>query len=482
MHRQHPVKIVKLMSKNFWLLLIPLIRGLISLKGDFYGWVRGAWLDILILLFIVGSAYIRWLFSTYAVGESSIDYRAGIFGRMKLSIPFTSLSAVAAERFFLFRPINAVNLFVVTNSGFLNTPDLKITVARKDYDVLFKKLSKPLEGEIKTSYKPSKLNLIFFSLVFSSTLSGVIFIATFIFQSGKIIGQSLETLLLTTAADISEKLVVGLPPLAVAASLIIAAGWIFSFVTNILRYIGFRIKREGKRIFIRTGFLTKRRYYINPEKINYADIQQNLLMKIFSVMSVHVNCTGYGKAKNELPVFVPITTKEQVISSLRFLLPDLQPSPNSVKPKLAVIFRYVMLPFYFMMGIPIAAEILYHFFPFWKSMILFVTVMAEIPTIWLLIVKFVSFFTTGISENGENICINYCSGFRYHTIIIPKEKIATITLTQNKFQTFADSCNLIIYSNNEFAKSHMLISMPLKEIKELLNSAGLCKSELRFFK
>ena len=69
MHRQHPIKILVLMSKNFWLLLIPLVRGLVTLRLDFYRWVSGAWLDILILLFIGRSAYFRWLFATYDVKD-----------------------------------------------------------------------------------------------------------------------------------------------------------------------------------------------------------------------------------------------------------------------------------------------------------------------------------------------------------------------------------------------------------------------------
>lgn len=482
MLRQHPFKIVTLMSKNFWLLLIPVVRGLISMNGSIYEWLKGAWLDIVVLLLIIVSAYLRWYFSSYRFTNNSVDYRSGIFVKTKMSIPLKHLTAVSAERNFWLRPFGAVTLYFDTNSGFLNTPDLKIMVSRKDYDRIFEELLSNQQIDIKTSYRPSRINLIFFSLVFSSTLSGVIIVGTFIYQSGQIIGRSLENILLTTATDISDKLVLGIPPLGIAIAIVIGAGWLISFITNILRYIGFRIRREGKKIFIKTGFFTKRRYFINSDKVNYADIRQNLMMKLFRVMSVHVDCAGYGKAKNELPVFVPITTKKQVLSSLRIILPHFNVTKAQVKPSKMVVFRYFMIPFYIMIGLPVVAMLLIYFLPLWKSMILFALVTSEIPIFYLLIVKLVSFFTTGIACDEDSISLHYCNVYQFHTVIIPKDKIATVTLSQNGFQTFANSCNLTIHSQNEFTKSHFIISMPLEKTKEFLKTAGLNSEELYYFK
>lgn len=483
MKHQHPIKIIKLMTKNFWLLLIPLVRGLIHLHGDIYSWVRGAWVDILVILVIAGAAFLRWYFTWYELRGSSIVIKRGVIARARFTVPFTSVCAISAERKFFFRPIRAVNLYLDTNSGTIENADIQITVSLKDYETLFKLISKRKDPSgFKTSYRPSQTNLVLFSFVFSSTLSGVVFLATLLIQSSKIVGRSLEQTLMTAVTDVSHKLAFGLPPLAIAVSLVMAAGWIFSFASNLLRHLGFKIERINKIINIRTGFFTKRHYYINSDKINYADLRQNLLTKLFSIMSVHVNCSGYGKAKNEIPVFVPITTKDQVFSSLQLLLPNMSVVDGGIKPRWNYFFRFIWVPLFAMLGIPVAAFILNMFFPLWNSMILFVAVMSEIPIIWLLIAKFTHFFTTRISYSDKSLCLKYSFGYAFHTILIPKNKIAKITVRQSIFQTPARSCDVRIYSNSEFTKCHRVICMPIDDVLELLKASDLSTTEIGNFR
>ena len=471
------------MSKNFWLLLIPLIRGLIYLRGDVYAWVRGAYVDILVILVIAGSAYLRWYFTWYEVKGTSIVIKKGIIAKARFTVPFTSICAISAERKFLFRPIKAVNLYLDTNSGTLQSADVQITVRLKDYEALFKIISKRKESSgVKTSYRPSQTNLVLFSFLFSSTLSGVVFLATLLIQSSKIVGHSLEQTLFTAVTDVSRKLALGLPPLAIGISFVISAGWIFSFVSSLLRYLGFKIERVNKIINIHTGFFTRRHYYINSDKINYADLRQNLLTKLFSIMSVHVNCSGYGKAKNEIPVFVPITTKNQVYSSLQLLLPNMSVISGGIKPRWNYFFRFIWVPFFSMLGIPVASFILNRIFPLWNSMILFVAVMSEIPIIWLLIAKFTHFFTTRISYSDKSLCLQYSFGYAFHTILIPKNKISKITVKQSITQTPAKSCDVRVYSNSEFTKCHRVICMPIDDVLKLLKESGLSSTEIECFR
>ncbi len=481
MKHQHPIKILKLTTKNFWLLLIPLLRGLIALQGDLYTWVRGAWLDILVILFIGGIAYLRWYFTWFEITDKAINVQAGVLAKSVFSVPFSSVCAVSSEKKFYLKPIRAVNLYLDTNSGTFRSADIQLTVRLKDSRVLFKTIMKENALGYKASYSPSRFNLTIFSFLFSSTLSGVVFIVTFLLESSKIIGNSLEQRLMTAVNDVSNLLATGLPPLTIGISLLIAVGWLFSFINNLLRHIGFKIERINKIINIRTGFFTKRHYYINAEKINYADLRQNTLMMLFSVMSVHVNCSGYGKVKNEIPVFVPMTTSKQVYSSLQLLLPSISVIPGGVKPKKSYFFRFIWAPLVGILVITALALIAYRIFPSWYSMILFMAIMIEIPAIWLLIAKFVHFATTRIAFSENKLCLKYSFGYAFHTILLPMDKIAKITIKQSFFQTFANSCDIKIYSNNEFTQYHRVICMPLNDVLELLKTSGLCDSQLNFF-
>lgn len=467
------MRLIYLASKNFWLLLIPLVRGLIALRWDFYAWAEGAWLDILTLLLIGGMAWLRWHCSWYAFSGKALHIKNGVFLKKEFSVPFSSVCAMSAERRFFFRPLRTVNLYLDTNSGTRRKADVQITVYRKDCEVLFKLMRKPLSAEkLRASYRPSMLNLALFSFLFSSTLSGVVLIATLLIESSRIIGNSLlQETLLVAVNDVARILALRLPPLAVGISLLIAAGWLISFFNSLLRHVGFKIRRNGKVIDIQTGYFTRRRYYIHADKINYADLRQNLMTKLFSIMSVYVNCSGYGKAKNEIPVFVPLTTSNQVYGSLKLLLPSLAvPSGGRLRPQWNNLFRFIGMPLIGAGLIPLAARALFSIFPLWHTMILFAAIMSEIPLIWLITVKFVDFFTTGVSLTDKTLCIKYASGYAFHTILIPQNKITKIIVRQNIFQRLSKSCDLLIYSSNEFAKPHRALSLPIHAAYDFLQS------------
>ena len=79
MKRQHPIALLKYTSKNFWLLLIPLVRGLFALRFDFYSWLRGAYLDVLVLMVIMGLAYAVWRNVQYETTDEGINISKGLF-------------------------------------------------------------------------------------------------------------------------------------------------------------------------------------------------------------------------------------------------------------------------------------------------------------------------------------------------------------------------------------------------------------------
>lgn len=392
-----------------------------------------------------------------------------MFAHSAYTISYASVCAVLAEEKFLLRPFRAVNLAMDTNAGIANTADLKLTIRRSESETLFSYLDEKEQNAVRTSYRPSRINLILFSVLFSSTLSGIILFSTLLIQSGKILGTSLlQTGFVKVVTEAARKIVPMLPPIAVGISLLLLTGWLISFVGNLLRHIGFTIQRNGTRIRIKNGFFTKRNYFIRNNRINYVDLRQNLLMKLFSVMSVHVNCSGYGKRKNEIPVFLPVTTKQQVYGSLRLLLPGMEVLTGGIKPRRRYFTRYTWLPFYASLIIPVAGFVVNYFFPLWHSLIFFLTIMVEIPFLWLLIVKFTAFLTTRIALDDEEMCLTYSFVYAFHRVIIPRDKIAKITVTQSLFQRVTKACDVRIYATNEFTKSHRIIAMPIKDVEELL--------------
>ena len=472
--RQHPIKIFSFMKRNFWLLSIPLIRGLAALRFDFDEWLRGAWLDLLIVTVIVLFAVLTWLTTVYIFQNESISVDNGIFFRHKKTILFSSISSCSIESSFFLRPFKVCVLYIDTNSGSRKKTDVSLMISKRDaVNIMKGSALQESSSSIKCSHYPSRLHMVFFSLIFSDTLSGVILIATLVNQSGKIISGELENRFVTTLDTFVQKVAFVLPRTAAIISIVMLGGWGLSLVLNMLRHWNFSASRQGDGVTINNGFLTKRSYFLSRKKINYVDLRQRLFSIIFKVSSVHIHCTGYGKKKREIAVLIPITTKDEVTGSMNLLLPDFPQPEVTIKPTLFQISRFIFMPVVGIIAVPIVALTLMLFFSRWAEIILFASVMLEIPLFWLLIVKTVSNFTSGIGYFDKTYTLKYCKGFEYHTIFLPEDKISMVKFEQNPFQRASGNCNLVVYTNAERVTSHEIKFLPSTEILEFLKNRDI---------
>ena len=468
MKRQHPIAILRYISKNFWLLLIPLIRGLLAFRFDFYNWLSGAYLDILVVLAIFGTAFFRWWNINFRVSKKGIVIRSGLIFRERAFIPFESVTALTECRTFALRPMRAVTILLDTDSSSAinkhGDPDLKLIIRERDASRIYPFFDSTSD-ENKEEYRSNRRRMLFFSLAFSSTLSGLIFFGTLLIQGGRLVGNELEERLFGAVNDvtrIAEKIVRGITPLTVGIIIALFAGWTYSFISNYLRHISFSIGRYGRHIRIKSGFFTRWKYYINTDKINCADLRQNMLMKVFRVMSVHISCTGYGKAKNEIPVFVPITKKKDVGSVMRKYLPGFM-SETMVRfeVKAAYIMKFLGPPAFLLFSVIIAFSVFMFLMPDWYSVLLFASVMGELAAVHLLIVNLAAFLTGGAFIGERTVTLCYCRAFGFHNVIVPRDKISQIRISQNFLQKFNNSCNFYLYTRGERASCHKVRGLEL---------------------
>ena len=57
--RAHPIQMIQSTAKYFFLLLLPVLRGLLFSGGDLTVWMDGAWFDLLIILIMVTLGYLN---------------------------------------------------------------------------------------------------------------------------------------------------------------------------------------------------------------------------------------------------------------------------------------------------------------------------------------------------------------------------------------------------------------------------------------
>ena len=289
---------------------------------------------------------------------------------------------------------------------------------------------------------------------------------TFFIQGSRLVGERLEQEIYSAVNNVTEAVKNAADeatPFSVALTIVIGGGWLLSFIINLLRHIRFAIHRRGENIVVENGYFSRWKYYVNSSRINYADLRQNLLMKAAKIMSVHVSCTGYGKGRNEIPVFVPVTTRQRVMSTMKMMLPDFTLSNIVLKPRRTYIIAYIWLPLALTVGVPFGAIAAARFFPEWSGAIKFLAAMLEIPSVYLLAVKIAAKLSTGIGEGMETLTIRYCRAYQFHTVIVPKMRVAYIKIRRTPFQRVSGCCDVVVYTRGERVQGHRVKGIEFAE-------------------
>lgn len=478
MKYQHPVKMLSYSARNIWLLIFPLLRGILTMKmsvNDIIDWVAGAWFDIVILFVILITGYVRWTFSRFKVTDCSIIYLNGIFARTRTTIPFSSITAVIAERDVYLRPFGAVRLYIETNAGAFRKSDLTIMVNVSDYYEIMEKISINYT-ETDYKYKPEWLKMFLFSLVFSSIFSGIIYVSAFLMQTGRLIQQYLQSevfdtinnVSVTASQEIYKILAVKISPLAMGITIFVAACRLLSFIANIFHYTGFTLRKSGDVLRINTGILTKYSYYMQLDKVIYTDFCQSIMTKIFRVVSVNISCSGYNSGRSEIPVFMPMMSVVQAENSIRHIMPFLHITENMCRPKKTAIFKYIWQPIILAVLLTDVFMITQHYFEKVHEILWFMYIMLAIPIIWLLAVKLISLFLSGFSVCGDTFCIRYSRGYRFHNVIVDRSKIVKIKVTRTPWQKYRGLCDVIFFINDEKSSRHKVKSLSYDSLKNYI--------------
>ncbi|MGN0622248.1 MAG: PH domain-containing protein [Porcipelethomonas sp.] len=478
--REHPLKIIKYAAKNIWLLIFPLIRGIRSMRLDFnalYSWIRGAWFDILIVLLILGFGYLSWRFTSFDITDQQIVRKSGIIIKHRVSVPFKNISAVTAEHSFYLRPFYAVRLNIDTRAGAFSASDMSLLIRRRDLRSINRKMprSEHHAGKKSLVIQPKWFAIVFFSLVFSSSLSGTVYIAAFLFQSGRFARTLIEKEMgdvLKLANSVSAKLAMGIPPAAVLLGIIIIATWLFSFISNMFRYAGFSMKKDSNALRVKMGVGTKRQYHIILSKINHVDLRQNLIMKFFKTFSVNISCSGYGDEKNELPVLLPILNRRQANRALDLIGFRKYAVKRKIKVSRQAVVSYLGYPSLVIFLIPIVSDIIVHFFPSLDGFFFFVKIMGEIPVLWMFIVKTIALMSSGITIEDDFCCIRYSRFYAFHTILADRENLVKIQIIQDPIAKKIGRCRMDFYFSSESVRCNKLKGVKYSDAKKIMDHFG----------
>lgn len=161
---------------------------------------------------------------------------------------------MSLTRPFYLRPVGGVRLRVDTWAGAGNSTDISLILPKKAAIDIFSKRENSLTDLDFTprEYHPKGLYITCLSAILSSSFAGVLFFATFISQTGSLLGQEFADRITGTFERLTRAIAWGIPPATVAVAYLIIFGWLYSFVRNLIRHKNFVVRRR-KMSYISTA-------------------------------------------------------------------------------------------------------------------------------------------------------------------------------------------------------------------------------------
>ncbi len=461
--------IIENVGRFLFLLIFPLLRGFISaLNGGIGEWFNGAWFDVLTVCVIIVMAGAEWYCLTIDFKPDEIMVRSGIFYRKEKRINLDRVCVASITQPFYLKPVRAVHIVMDTLAGNSSEVDLDLTVSQRLSEIIVstQKLRRFDSKKINV-YKPKTVNVAILSVMISNSLAGVIFLSTLVSQSGRILSNTISETLVGTFKYLAQTLAFGIPPAAAAFAYLLLFGWLYSVMLNMIRYQNFMVGRKDGTLLISGGIITNRDYLIDISSINYVDIRQTLISKLFGVYSVFVNAVGFGKRKDDLAAVMPAATKKGLERYMMRIMPEYHAAKRQLKPNAGAIFKFIIEPIWACVLTPAFTALICIVFREWSDVAFFVGAMIMLPSVWFLAVRLVDYFTSGVAFDGEYYTLRYSKGMFLHTVIIPKEKVAYVDLRQSIIQKMDSKCDVKIRTVYESRKIHHIRNVDRQNMIDL---------------
>lgn len=475
--QQHFIKLFSYTTRYFWLLIIPVVRSLYSLSFSvdaFKIWLKGTWLDLIVLAAILAFAWLRLISVSFKFNDSRIIVKRGIFVIAEDIVNYSEISTFSIKQNLIYKLFGAAKVYIATNAGIFDKADITLVMKQSDADKLYVSMKNARVRSLNYSISPNKLRLFIFSILSSSTLSGMLVALALIVETSQVFDREIEArLILDTLSEVANRLAKIVPPLAAAASLIIAFSWLLSFITNVFYFWDYVLTKCPDTIYIKSGLLAKNRHIISLKRVNFIDLKQNFASKIFRISSLHCHCSGYGSTgRSELSVVMPITTAGEINSTISEVFPEYPHPKTQLKPAFSSYGGFYFWPMVFALlplGLFFLAD---YFFPAWHSVAVTAVMIGEIPSVWLAIAKTLAIFTTGIGMKDGYLTMRYSRVYTFHTVIAPIDKITKVIVRQAPPQIVNKTCTVIIYTASDAKVKHRIYGLDIDKALKFFDDNG----------
>ncbi|MGE6614105.1 PH domain-containing protein [Peribacillus sp. NPDC076916] len=432
--RLHPIAVLLNIIKSIKELVIPfLLVVVIPGKNEgIPGWIQPLVIAI-IILFIIGNAFLQWLRFTYRLEEGEFRIESGVFVRKKRYIKYDRIHSIDISEGIVQRIFSLVKLNIETAGG--SQADAVLSAIRKsDADRINafiseeKNANNPFDkdkNEVADNAKSSS--------VFKQTLPQLFVMAATsgavgVFLSGAIafISQFDEMIpferIFKDYEDFIEMGTIILTLFALVALLVV---YVLATLSMVIKYASFTVIKTDEEIVISRGLLEKRQLTIPIHKIQGIRIMENLIRKPLGLATVYIEYAGGSmEDKESLSIMLfPLIRKKHLHEKILEILPVYETTTEMTPIPKRALSRYVFHKFLYL--IPIIGALVWFFRPWGYLSLLLV----PLAIFW----AYMQYRDAGWNIEGDLLILS-SRFFSKQTLIMQRSRIQSITYKKSWFQ------------------------------------------------
>ncbi len=464
--RAHPLMIFTFLKPFLFILVIPLISGLIQyVRYKTFDNVLG--LELFLFAIIMFVAVLRWQSFTLECDNknNSVTIKKGLLFKRKAKIALSKISSVQTAK----NPIDALFFAVTyrinTEAGTITHSDFEFKLSNKNS----KQVSRMLYTTNETkAVKFSAVKVAILAATTSSAFTGIIVGVPIINMAGKLLGVAISDMLLDEINNVSSKIQTYFPPAVNTISLVILLSYFISFVYSFLKHINFKLFLQNDKLEVRSGFFVRLRTSFKKKAINDIRIEQTPIMMLLRRFAMKVSVGGYGDAKGEGEVIIPLGAnremRKQFYEYFSFFLPD----QKGIRPPKSFLmkFRFLSWPVYYFIGTVGLAAILSSKF---QNFTRFIVFLSGVIAVIIFCHGYLCLFEYNRStiKLGENIFLRSNKWFRTCEMYCPKENVGEIKIVRiMPADYFYKTCRVRVFIRSERADTLRVRHLDYDTVRE----------------
>lgn len=463
-YKAHPIMIFRYIKPALFVLLIPVIRGLIRYLDNrkstqIWGLESIAFAGILLY------AILRWRAFRLICHADKVEICQGVLVKTRAVIPIKGLSSIQSEQNPLDFLLKCVTFRINTEAGEKNGTDFSFKLSRKDS----LEVSELLYGKGETNpVRFSTIKIAILAAATSSAFSGMFVVVPIINYAAKFAGMGINEMF-EELTHFTAKMQTYFPPIVNTITLVLLAAYAASFVYSFLKFINFRLYLDSDRFGIQSGFFSKFRTSFKKVSVNDVKMEQTPLMFLLRRYALSVNVGGYGERRSDTQILVPFGTREQVYDQFGDYFPFLRTVGVTNMSKKGAVHanRFYFWGEIFFVLLVAAVLIEWHYFAEFWQLIVFAACIS------LLVILYYTLLCRHEYKHGK-ICLDKTvfvsgkSGLRRCRLFCPRENVGEIKLMRFPADKLYGTCNVRVTVCSERADSmalrHVIYEDVLRDI------------------